>query len=253
MFNALNFSYQSNGAANRGPIGANTTVTFANINTLNCPSDIDRLTTLMAHYSYTFNSGSDGQCLNGQSPNAGPFLWGNAGNAGARAATMAMITDGTSNTSGVSERVRGVGQAGNVPFDPMYPTTTVFMGANKAALLSTSPLNGYNTCKTISTAASNKTTGNNDPVMGFWTDAEPTQGAYNQLMPPNTYGCTAGTVNYDFGNGLASVPASSRHPGIVNMLMMDGSVRAIKNSISPPTWWALGTMGAGEVISADSF
>jgi hypothetical protein len=25
------------------------------------------------------------------------------------------------------------------------------------------------------------------------------------------------------------------------------------NSINPPTWWALGTMAGGEVISADAF
>jgi prepilin-type processing-associated H-X9-DG protein len=61
-------------------------------------------------------------------------------------------------------------------------------------------------------------------------------GSTNQLMPPNTYCCTAGTVNYDYGHGLASVPASSRHPGIVNLLFMDGSVRGITETISPPTW-----------------
>jgi hypothetical protein len=37
------------------------------------------------------------------------------------------------------------------------------------------------------------------------------------------------------------------------VLLCDGSVRAIKNSIAPPAWWALGTMAGGEVISADSF
>ena len=35
--------------------------------------------------------------------------------------------------------------------------------------------------------------------------------------------------------------------------MMDGSVRAIKNSVSQTVWWALGTMAGGEVISADSY
>ncbi len=252
MFNSLNFSYQANSAANRSPGGVNTTVTFATIKTLVCPSDIDRLTTPMAHYNYTFNSGSDGQCLNGLSPNAGPFLWGAGGKSGGSVATMATITDGTSNTSGVSERIKGIG-GDDRTYEPPSPSTTVFMGANKASLLSTSPQAGYNTCKTISTAPSNMTTKTGDPIMGHWTDAEPTQGAYNQLMPPNTYGCTSGTVNYDFGSGLASVPPSSRHPGLVNMLMMDGSVRAIKNAISPPVWWALGTMQGGEVISADQY
>jgi hypothetical protein len=35
--------------------------------------------------------------------------------------------------------------------------------------------------------------------------------------------------------------------------MMDGSVRFIKNTVSLPTWWALGTRARGEVLSADSY
>jgi prepilin-type N-terminal cleavage/methylation domain-containing protein/prepilin-type processing-associated H-X9-DG protein len=45
---------------------------------------------------------------------------------------------------------------------------------------------------------------------------------------------------------------SSRHGGGVNMLLADGSVRFIKNSISPYTWWGAATMAGGEIISADS-
>jgi len=46
---------------------------------------------------------------------------------------------------------------------------------------------------------------------------------------------------------------SSFHPGGVNMLMCDGSVRFIKNSISVYTWWGLSTIAGSEVISADSY
>jgi len=54
-------------------------------------------------------------------------------------------------------------------------------------------------------------------------------------------------------NGSISLPATSAHPAGVNTLFTDGSVRFIKDSISRPTWWALGTRGRGEVISADSY
>ena len=47
--------------------------------------------------------------------------------------------------------------------------------------------------------------------------------------------------------------ASSSHPGGVNVLFADGSVRFIKNSINQFTWFALGTRANGEVISADSY
>ncbi len=47
--------------------------------------------------------------------------------------------------------------------------------------------------------------------------------------------------------------ANSYHPGGVNVLLADGSVRFVKDSISQATWWALGTRANGEVISADSY
>jgi len=46
---------------------------------------------------------------------------------------------------------------------------------------------------------------------------------------------------------------SSQHPGGVNMVMTDGSVRFIKNTINLYTWWGLATIGGGEVISSDSY
>jgi len=46
---------------------------------------------------------------------------------------------------------------------------------------------------------------------------------------------------------------SSLHPGGVNMTMGDGSVRFFKNTINAYTWWAVQTIGNGEVISADSY
>ncbi|APW59778.1 DUF1559 domain-containing protein [Paludisphaera borealis] len=54
-------------------------------------------------------------------------------------------------------------------------------------------------------------------------------------------------------NGSISLPATSMHPGGVNTLFTDGSVKFIKESISRPTWWSLGTRGGGEVVSADAY
>ncbi len=52
---------------------------------------------------------------------------------------------------------------------------------------------------------------------------------------------------------FAAFTARSYHPGGVNALMGDGSVRFVKDSINGRTWRALGTIGGGEVISADSY
>jgi prepilin-type processing-associated H-X9-DG protein len=47
--------------------------------------------------------------------------------------------------------------------------------------------------------------------------------------------------------------ADSFHSGGVNTLMGDGSVKFLKDSINQRTWWALGTKGNGEVVSADAY
>jgi prepilin-type N-terminal cleavage/methylation domain-containing protein/prepilin-type processing-associated H-X9-DG protein len=47
--------------------------------------------------------------------------------------------------------------------------------------------------------------------------------------------------------------ARSRHPGGVNVLNADGSVKFFKDSINPATWRALGSPAGGEVVSSDSY
>jgi prepilin-type processing-associated H-X9-DG protein len=58
--------------------------------------------------------------------------------------------------------------------------------------------------------------------------------------------------------GIASARGRSAcpwclHPGGVNSLMGDGSVKFMKNTINPVTWIALGSISSGEVISADQY
>ena len=57
----------------------------------------------------------------------------------------------------------------------------------------------------------------------------------------------------DGGPTYMSLSASSYHPGGVDALFADGSVRFVKNSVSPVTWRGLGTIAGGEAISADSY
>jgi prepilin-type N-terminal cleavage/methylation domain-containing protein/prepilin-type processing-associated H-X9-DG protein len=73
------------------------------------------------------------------------------------------------------------------------------------------------------------------------------QHIFLQVTPPNTRSC--GFFIYL----RAIMPASSRHPGGVNTCFADGSVKFIKDSISVPTWQALGTRAGGEVVSSDSY
>jgi prepilin-type processing-associated H-X9-DG protein len=50
-----------------------------------------------------------------------------------------------------------------------------------------------------------------------------------------------------------AITARSYHPGGVNVLFADGSVRFAKSTIDGATWRALGTVAGGEVISGDSY
>jgi prepilin-type processing-associated H-X9-DG protein len=47
----------------------------------------------------------------------------------------------------------------------------------------------------------------------------------------------------------ASMPATSSHGGGVHVLMMDGTVRFVRNGIGLPVWRALSTRANGEAVS----
>jgi prepilin-type processing-associated H-X9-DG protein len=54
------------------------------------------------------------------------------------------------------------------------------------------------------------------------------------------------------GDQPAYAGSRSRHPGGINVLNGDGSVRFIKNSVNMPVWVGANTIGGGEIISADA-
>jgi prepilin-type processing-associated H-X9-DG protein len=73
--------------------------------------------------------------------------------------------------------------------------------------------------------------------------------AYAHLLPPNGW-----TFQYQyspFQNSLevaAARPPTSEHLGGVNVLMADGSVRFVADSIDLDAWWAMGTVAGHESI-----
>jgi prepilin-type N-terminal cleavage/methylation domain-containing protein/prepilin-type processing-associated H-X9-DG protein len=61
-----------------------------------------------------------------------------------------------------------------------------------------------------------------------------------------------GTPLFRGGPTYAAITARSYHPGGVNVLLADGSVRFVKSTIAGPTWRALGSIAGGEIISSDA-
>ena len=72
------------------------------------------------------------------------------------------------------------------------------------------------------------------------------QSQFNAYLPPNS------RVPDISGHGRGWMTARSLHPGGVNVVLGDGSVRFIRDTIDLATWRALATRGGGEVISADA-
>lgn len=81
------------------------------------------------------------------------------------------------------------------------------------------------------------------------------QTMYNHLFTPNSKlsDCNSGQSFHDSPNEVSTATARSAHPGGVNVLFSDGSVRFIKDGVNVVTWRALGTRAGNEAISADAF
>jgi prepilin-type N-terminal cleavage/methylation domain-containing protein/prepilin-type processing-associated H-X9-DG protein len=80
---------------------------------------------------------------------------------------------------------------------------------------------------------------------------------HGRVLPPTVSGYTTYLPNYPYpGNTQKLIYAwvmGSEHPGGLNMLFGDGSVKFLKNSINPHVWWSIQSINGKEVISADAY
>jgi prepilin-type N-terminal cleavage/methylation domain-containing protein/prepilin-type processing-associated H-X9-DG protein len=165
--------------------------------------------------------------------------------------SIAAALDGTSNTIFYSEGVVNPSTAGpgvrnvgvnNVPMDPS--ARILDARANPVAIQAAIQL--CNQAWQTGSAGFDTQKGRD------WAHGCMTQTLFNTIVPPNQYrwthcSNTGSTTMAPFSNAM------SYHPGGVNTLLADGSVRFIKNSIAMNIWWGLGTRNGGEVISSDSY
>jgi prepilin-type N-terminal cleavage/methylation domain-containing protein/prepilin-type processing-associated H-X9-DG protein len=98
-----------------------------------------------------------------------------------------------------------------------------------------------------------------------WTDSPSHQSAFSFVFTPNTavpYTVNGTTVDVDVltqveGSSAtkptySAVTSRSYHSGgIVNVVLMDGSVRSVSSSVSLAAWRAAGTRNGGETIGLD--
>jgi prepilin-type N-terminal cleavage/methylation domain-containing protein/prepilin-type processing-associated H-X9-DG protein len=227
----------------------NMTVQATQVTVFLCPSDQNRLATPYGVNNYMANVGSAPENFGNDDAMVGPFIF--VGNMAT--VRYSNITDGLSNTAGFSEMVKGLGQINAI--DGTLPTSTV-QALQPPNNVVNAPQLYYQACAANMPTAQNENAANLAAAgyyapgsMWFW--GQGAQAEYSHIMPPNTWSCE---YDWTVGPGDAGAfTASSHHPGMANVLFLDGSVRGIKSSVAPMTWWALGTRANGEVVSADSY
>ena len=248
LFNSANFAVWK-----EDPV--NTTVLALNIAAFNCPSDPKAQPVL--HDYGVAGSSNYGVCQGDW------FVWGGFGgpyNGAAfstnQARTLAAFTDGTSNSILASEVKCAQASANcHTPLSLIQNPTSV--PPPTANPLTIAP--EYNTCDPANIGAVQF------EFHTEWSDGHVHASGFTTAWPPNKR--VLGTATWNAGldldlNGInqesggpsfAAITARSYHPGGVNTLFGDGSIRFVKSMINGLTWRALGTIAGGEVVSADQY
>ncbi len=266
MFNSMNFSLEYSDPSNSTVMGTRAAVML-------CPSEPNSQGALDPGGDGFFYPTNYGWCMGDW------FIWGGipglTSTSGQITRSMfsinlsrriASVTDGTSNTLFAAEvrsyspQLRhclpgGTSSPGGLTYSS-YPTSTqagvAFIQANGS------------TCKQI------------DVAHWRWNDGAVCYGGMTTALTPNArvgypvkaitlnpagVNFTGGFLDFDWlstdendgGATFGAITSRSYHPGGVNALFVDGSVHFLKDSIGWNTWYGLGTVGGGEVISSDQY
>ncbi len=263
-FAAMNFETTNNGALKNAAglvINPNFTAFVLTQGTFICPSD-SADNQLGGDNNYRYNFGGSTIYAGGDiRPNNtkrngtdnGAFTFGPG-------LSIAEFRDGTSNTAMFAERLRGSAnftspEKGDntfvtgitLTFNPQLDTDTLVSACQNL------PPDGTRFFYQQGRYAASP--GFGEQFSDGWGYAWYAATMYNHAAPPNWKGwdCGLGSSIIDVPSEHAVISARSAHPGGANILLGDGSVKFIKDTVALPTWRALGTRKLGEVISADQY
>ena len=149
---------------------------------------------------------------------------------------ISAFTDGLSNTAMMSERLIG---------DFSNAVVTIRSDLFAPGTAPATILDAMTQCRSID--PTNLTYQGLSTSGAPWAWVNNCETTYQHITTPNTMSCMF-PANWRIMHG-----SSSQHPGGVNVLLGDGSVRFVKDSISVTAWQALGSRNGGEVVSADSY
>ncbi len=144
---------------------------------------------------------------------------------------LASITDGLSNTAGISERVTGdFNQALSSPRTDTFQPGTSPLTADQA----------LNDCMAVNVTDLTKQGFSN--IGAPWIRGYHSTTEYYHIAVPNGRSCM-------YPPGRIMTTANSQHTGGVNFALMDGSVRFLPATVDVVTYRAVGTRAGGEVAT----
>jgi prepilin-type N-terminal cleavage/methylation domain-containing protein/prepilin-type processing-associated H-X9-DG protein len=267
LYNAMNFSYGCFNSVDSYGNAANSTVTDTRLSVFLCPSDTPPTFDVVRDKSEGFPApgvnyyASTGSCLEnngtetGGPPN-GVFGYGIV-------IRISQITDGTSNTIAFGEWRVGSGNPNVVTI----PTDIAYMNSYPQGVTRNTPTmnadianaNGalvawLQQCAASAYVGSPTIKPNDSEFLGeAWAFNLPAYSVGNTIVPPNGRYPVCMTSAPGVQNSPGAYGLASRHPGGANIVLCDGSVRFLKDSVALAPFWALGSRNRGEVISADSY
>jgi prepilin-type N-terminal cleavage/methylation domain-containing protein len=222
---------------------------------LKCPSDINAPRSPRGQ-SYVVSAGDLVLNINTRLYTRGPFgrfTW----------RRLAEITDGTSNTIAMSEIVCNLPPAfGGETGSPSGGSDPIWN-----AIVNNIPgvVNSPAVCRTVANGKMIRAGMTIHGRRGInWTDGPATLCMFNTVLPPNSPACAEGGGFGDQDNSV--LPPQSMHPGGVNGVNCDGSVRFFSDNINTGNlgvaqgfdapsqygvWGALGSIAGGETGSFD--
>ena len=220
-------------------MGPNEAAGLTKVPVLRCASDLD--TDPDPGMNYAFCSGTnigfsgDGRFLTQQEQNG--VITGTVN------VSFNSITDGASNVIAAGEQIAGgaydpVGTLANYHYGP----NTIPAGMPNA-FPTTDQINAWGTaCAAMPNTSVH--------VARLWHRGLPGETTFNTLLGPNSPlpNCDVHCPEWCVTDGPGLFAARSRHTGGVHIMLADGSVRFVSNSVDMTTWYRLGARDDGATL-----
>jgi len=251
IYNSVNFSLNPEQGATLPGVPENTTVLNQTLETLLCPSDLynQKLQGDSGVHNYPLSTGNT-LPLSPRNP------WGIAVNGifyENSSVRIRDIIDGTAQTACISETIKS--QGGPSVWDGSSSTSGfVLVQGNTNSPPNGPGLTNYEPQCLSAGLQLQQTRGSR------WIYGAPGHSMYNHHRCPNDPrpDCRGGLPHSSRSDPYwaqlsLSVTARSRHPGGVHILLCDGAVRLISNSVDREVWKCLGSRDGQEPISNNQF